>query len=249
MLALFQGQREAVLEIAGVLIFLPQLAFDLFVPDLQLGEVQEEMVHALTLYVETHWSKIIALALFSAFGTLSLLVLLLGKERPSPAEAMTRGLKLLPSALLVWVMTGMIALLGVSLITIVTRALQSIVGAGANAVTIPALMIFLIYINGRLLLSQPALVSDGQANPANALGRALMLSRGRGWLLGSWFMFLVLGVSILGIILTGLIGALASVLPQTAGEIITALLAAVVASLSGLATTLYGAAAYRALDR
>jgi len=239
---LWRANRDLLLRIGGVFYFLPMLAMALLLRGEAAGPVAvpgpaapdptpEEAAQALreafhslieSMMADAHWLLLAQAVML--LGSATILVLLLDGGRPTVRDALGAALRMLPASALLWFL--------VSLIT----------AAGAMAFILPGR-----YAIGRLYLVAPALVANGGRAPFAALGDAIRLTTGRGWLM---FLF-ALAIWIAQFVAADMIGAVGNALATSGASEIGAALGAIgvsaVATAAAIATVLVKAAAYRRL--
>lgn len=225
--ALWRRDRELLLRIAGVFVFLPAFASLLLLPDpvAAAGAGNEERQAALIAWglANAHW---IAIRLvFDLFGVAALLTFYLDRHR-TLGEALQRTLAVFPryllTALLAWVM----------------------VLGGLFALVVPG-----FYLIGRLTMTGPALIAE-RRGPLDAVARGFALTRGMGWALFG----VVAATTVTGYLITAVLVAIddAMTAANVANPVAVAIVdagAAGVSMLTTLARALIVVAVYRRLAR
>jgi hypothetical protein len=223
--ALWRANRDLLMRVAAVFLFLPLFAARLFIamPDMGGDSVTTaQLVEILAAWYQANWLWVALAAVCQAFGIAVLLVLLLDASQPRLGQAMAQAAALLPLLILAW-------LLGFVLTT-----------AGMFVLILPGL-----YLLGRTFITAAVLVGGPSRNPFNAVVASIALTRGHGWKL-----FLVQAVvglltSLLGGIFEGVepVGAAMPLLGAVA-----ALASAAITTLGSLAMVLLQISAYRGLS-
>jgi hypothetical protein len=219
---LFRHNRDVLLAVAGVFVFLPLFALELFLPMPDLskeGLTAIELVTIIGDWTTLHWPVIAANVIVQTFGVAALLVLLLDPARPSAAAAMRRAVGLVPLLILAWIAGGLLTMLGLLLI-------------------VPG-----FYLMGRTFVTGPALIAGKTANPFEAVANGIAATRNNGWRLLAMSIAVGFAASFIGGIFNGrdIVGG-----SPVIGTLLGAASAAV-ATAGSLATVLLQAAAYRAL--
>lgn len=162
-ISIWRSQRDLLLPIAGVFLFLPTLATQLFVPVPVLGDVsRDEAAAALAAWFVAQAPVLIGQAIVITYGAAVLFTLLLGQERLNVGEALKRALRLLPGLLAVWTITLSLMMVGTML-----------------------LLMIAFYIGGRLLAAGPIAIAESHRGPIGALTESVKRSHRRGWMLTS----------------------------------------------------------------
>jgi len=219
--AYWRGGPEALVAVAGVFFFLPQLANLLFVPVFDATGLEGvALTQAMLDFFMRNLPWSAAQFIAESMGVATVLLMLLDPARPSVGEALGRALRLLPGL-------------------VVARLIA------AAAVMLGLLLLFVpgFYLSGRTFLTSAVYVFEPQRGPGGAAVAGFERTRGNGWL----FFLAVFGVSAVWYIFGGMImqGALAA--GPFAAAPLKALVAALVAGCM-LLIVLLEATAYRALS-
>jgi hypothetical protein len=190
-MALFRGQRDILLTLAGAFILLPSLLLNTLFPLLPQPDADwPAQAAAFQRWIADHWFALLAATLAAALGRLAILILLLGPGRPTVGEALAAGLRLVP----VFFLAGLLV----------------------NLITFAGLLLFLLpglYLIGRTLLTETVLVAERLTNPVAPIRRAFAVSRGNGWRI----FFVAAIVYVAGWILSAAINAVVGVILVLAG--------------------------------
>lgn len=186
-IALLKAHKEAVIAIAGVLIFLPSWINYYVVgePDLEGLKSASAIIAAFQEHWNTHWMAILPIVLATMLGSFVLYVLMIRNELPRVGDALITGLKLF------------IPFFVASLLT------SFITGLGVLAFLLPG-----FYLSARFVTLPSVVASGDYPGVAAPITRAWELTRGVGWAT----LFLTLMVSIVGwisVTVAGLIVGLA----------------------------------------
>ncbi|QHL89578.1 hypothetical protein GVO57_00465 [Sphingomonas changnyeongensis] len=209
-MAILGSQRDLLIAIAGVFLLMPTLVMNILRPmDIAQGLPP---VEALELWIDSNWPYLVLSALIAALGRLAVLILLLAPERPTVAEALSAGLRLLPIFVIANILVGLMLF------------------AGTLLLILPGL-----YLAGRTLLAEVTLVAERLSNPVAAITRSLSVTRGNGWRI--FAMAAIIYVA--GFVVTGLANAIVAVIQLVAGAgDVTSFLGALVSALFGAGVTL-----------
>ncbi|MGN6375392.1 MAG: hypothetical protein ACTHMG_07535 [Sphingomonas sp.] len=164
----WKRDRQLLLPLAGLFLFLPQFAFYLLatrVPTLPPGAADDPARllapgSPLIAWMETNAPGMLASVLAMAFGALAVLTLYLGEGGQTLGRALSTALRLFPRYLLAMIVVGLPA---------------APVQLGLLLLVIPCL-----YLLGRLMLVGPALVAERPIGVGRAIGRSFALTKGRG---------------------------------------------------------------------
>ena len=167
---MFKRDREPLLGVAGLLLFVPQFASLLLVPPQPAFPGFEADPAKLQAYVDASraWSLTYGIGALAAsvlvfFGTLALLLLYLDARRPDVKGAIAAAIPLVPRFLLAVMLTSIPLVL--------------------SLLVLPLLILPAIYLEGRLLLTIPALAAERPLSVIGALRRSWVLTRGHGLVL------------------------------------------------------------------
>jgi hypothetical protein len=162
MVAMLQQHREAIVAIAGLLIFVPNwiTGFVVGPPDLEGAQSIADMFAAQGELIQANWHIMLPLGLLSLFGGASVLTIMLRTELSRIGDAMTFAAKLYPAYLLLTILTAILTSFGVL-----------------------AFLIGIFYIHARLLPAAPILVAEGDKNVGiwGSIARSWQLTNGLGW--------------------------------------------------------------------
>ncbi|MES2339433.1 MAG: hypothetical protein V4537_15180 [Pseudomonadota bacterium] len=246
-LAAWRRDGALLLPVAGLTMFLPQLAILLLVPSpsslmpdqadmvLEGGKPDPATVQA-TADALTGWATqyggwyALAPAL-ALFGALAVMALYLMPQRPTVAGALGRAAVLFLRYLLASILIGFAAL--------------SILLPGAmSGLLLAALMPLAFYVLGRTMLVAPVIVGEAPVGAIAAIQRSWQLTRGNGWMLGATYAAPLFAAQLIGGALLS-IGEMGGANPVIAG--IVDGLAALVLTIATLLLALVEIALYRRL--
>jgi hypothetical protein len=174
-LALWRRDRALLLPLAGLFLFVPQLAILLLVPaspePVSGGETSPEAIRAWTeafaAWASAHGGWYIAGQLSALFGALAVSMLYVARGRPAMGPALGLTFGLLPRYVLATI-----------LVTLPTGGLLLF------ALAAPLLLYLLVgpifYLFARMMLIAPVLVAERPVGAIAAIGRSWRLTRGSG---------------------------------------------------------------------
>lgn len=201
------ANRNVLAIIAGVFFFLPSFAMAVFAPMPEAAaDMDEAQVMALfgTYYGEAApWLLLTGLA--QALGVLALLALLTDRQRPTVGDALkTGGGSLLPY-IAAQILLGLVVGLGLMLVAGIVAAS----GSGAlAAILFPVAFTGIVYAMVKTSLTAPVVVIEGLRNPARALARSWLLTKGNSMRLFGFYFLLLLAFGVVMILVSMVIGAL-----------------------------------------
>jgi hypothetical protein len=218
--AMWRSERDLLLRLAGIFLFLPIFGLRLFLPELDVKNVAEDALWpAIAAWYNANALWLAAQLIFQAVGVATMLALLLDPARPTVGRALTRALGLLPSL--------MVGLAGIMLFT----------GLGAFLFILPGL-----YVLGRTLLVWPVLVSEPALGPFRGFAAAIQRTHKHGWML----LLALVTIWIPAYMVAGIFDASAASAGPL-GKALVDMLVALISTAAGLAQLLVQAAAYRGL--
>lgn len=251
MMALFAAHRDMLVALAGVLVFLPALAWRLFVPLPEINPDGRDAFAVTAAFFSSWWPVLLAIALLTMVHTLGVCAIVLRKDQTA-GEALRWALACAPSGFGVWLLTFAMAtgtsLFCVSLATLVSMGLFGQSAAGL-VLLLPAFLPA-IYLVGRTLMALPATVAVPEPNPLAAMARSFAHSKGNGWRIALCFFQILLPLLLISMLVSGLVGLLAQgLLPSGLANIVTGVVNAAFSGVTGVLTSLLAASAWRLQTR
>ncbi|MET0239973.1 MAG: hypothetical protein ABW184_08755 [Sphingobium sp.] len=224
--ALLRANADAISALAGMFILLPGIVSSWLLPEpkvLAAGASLAAILRANMDYMAASWPIFLLSALVTAFGSLSLLSLLVHRSRPTVATAMRMGLAALPVYLL-------------------ASMLQTLVMVGG-------MMLFVLpglYLGARLICISVVAAAEERRTPFALLTRSFQITRGNGWrilLLLSVMLIVSLVVSEAAVAVFGIVSTL--LLPADIARLIGIAVSSLVAAAFSVAVSLVCASIYR----
>ncbi len=218
-LELMNANRDVILVIAGVFLFLPGLAQALLMPGMNEMAADPENIDAVmaelqALYTE-YWWVFVLVAIINTLGTLTLLTLLTDRQRPTVAEA----LKASGMGILSYIAVQILLILGVSLALGIPVGLAFASGSTALIViAVIAAIVVGFYLMAKFALVTPVIAIDKILNPLAVLKRSWTLTKGNSIRVFAFLFLLILGM---GIVFMVVQGVLAIVFAIIGGEVET----------------------------
>lgn len=243
--SLLSKNRDLVIILAAVFLFLPSLALGIFAPTTELeavGADPELMRAALAAYFEANWPVILVYAVISTIGTLAILALLGRAHRPTVGEAISIGAK----TLIPYLAASFILGLGAGLMVTVIATLGAIAGAAIATLLSFVFAIAFVVIVIRLVLIAPVMAIDNVLNPVAAIKRSWSQVKGNTRRVAMFLFLLFVALLVLSIVVGMVFGILGALAP---GGTISLWINAVLDSIIGAAGSAVFLAVYAAIHR
>lgn len=226
--AMFRGNREILVTVAGLFFFLPTLIFSLYYPEPPVsvpGETLQQMLDRVTEYYRVAAPGLVLASLVSMVGNLAIWRLLLAEGGTSLGGALSTALTLFVSYFIASILSGFA------------------IGLGLLLLFVPGL-----YLICRFGLVGPAMVAEHIMSPIKGLTASWDYTRNNGMMI---LLFLVI-VTIVGVIATIIAGAIfgalfALLLPENIANIGNKTIQALLSSGLSLIFTLAMTSIYRQL--
>lgn len=223
----WRSDRDVILAIAGVFVFLPMFAWLLLVPEpvAPPGSSGDQKTQILIAWAGEHVHWLVLRVGFELFATAAILTFYLARDAHDVRSALRRALSVLP------------------MFAIAVMGSWGLVTLGVFAFIVPG-----IYVYGRVALTGAVLVAEKGVGVAGAITRSVALTHGNGWRVAA----LVALPFLAGLVVLQIIGTIDDAM-DTAGAanpIGRALIdgaAAIAATASGLARVLLQVSLYRRL--
>ncbi len=188
--AMWKSDRDLLLPVVGLLLFLPLFAVLLLVPPMAPVTITADMTDAarqmaaevVTKWFVTYAGWILLASVIVQFGTLVVLALYLQADRPDLGAALARSTRLFPRYLPVMILVSMPLQLGQLFVLFLLPGL---------------------YLFGRLLLVGPSLVAEPRPSIRRAIRASWSLTRGHGMTAAAFGGIVVFG-GIAGSLLEGM---------------------------------------------
>jgi hypothetical protein len=239
--AAIKANREALLAIAGVFFFLPSLAFTLLYPQPPAATGSMTPEQALAFFEKFYRESLpftLAMTVAQIVGTMAVLRLFAGTNRPTVGNAIAKGA--VDGA--VFLVTMFTLSLAASILAGLVLALAAATGQQAVAgIAMVVVIAALFYAFLRLILVMPVMAVAGWGvvgwpTPAAALPRSWALTRGNVSRILLFVMLMVLAYAVIVGVVSAVLGiVLALVVGATGAKIAVAIVAAAL----GAVFTLY----------
>jgi hypothetical protein len=245
--ALVGANKELLAALAGIFVFLPNLALALLVPEMMTGPANvdpENPAAAMQAFYTENGVWFGLLAIVQWAGTLCMFALL-NDRRPTVGEAMRAGL----IALIPYLASQVIVMLALAIVLGLPVGLAF--GAGSVAVGVLIALVAVvafIYVMVKLSLVGPEMVIGGNLNPITALRNSWVLTKGNSLRLFAFYLLLGIGVAVVAMVIGLVSGLFVAMLGQNAaGLLVGGLLNGLLAAIWTVLMVCVLAAAYKQL--
>lgn len=207
---------QLLVVIAGAFLLLPTIAFYLLVPDFQMladpgadpnivAERMPELIGPLLGVIGT-----LFLFQFAGYGAM---IALIGSGRPTVAQALGTGFKIVPSTLVIFILFGIAYLIGAVVIIVPFAILGDVAGAPTAAlVGVVPMLVFVAWLMARLSMSMPVLVLGGTLNPLTAIRTSFKLTGSKQWQIMLFWIVLLIAFTVISLLFNGAAGLFAALL-------------------------------------
>ncbi|RXZ64157.1 hypothetical protein [Pelagerythrobacter rhizovicinus] len=245
--AMIGANKELLAVIAGIFIFLPNLALALLVPEMMAGPAEvdpENPMAALQAFYAENGLWFFLLAIIQSVGTLSLLALL-HDRRPTVGEAIKTGLV----TLIPYIAAQIILVIGLSIVLGIPVGVAAGLGGPAAGVIVGLLaFVVLVYVMVKVSLVSPEMVIGANLNPITALRNSWRLTKGNSLRLFAFYLLLGIGVVVVAIVISMISGLFVAMLGQnTAGLLVGGALSGLIAAIWSVLIVGVLAAVYKQL--
>ena len=177
------ANRDVLVAVAGVFFLLPGLvsAVVLPLPEISPSASPQAMADAVMQFYTRALPVLALLSLPMLAGFLTMLALLIDRERPTVGRAIALAARLVPGYFAAQVMVA----LGLGVLSALASGVLAIVLPPPVAVALA--LPLLLYPLCRVVLVAPAMVAARRMNPVAAVIAALVRTRGEGWRILCYF--------------------------------------------------------------
>lgn len=211
--AMVGANKELLAVIAGIFIFLPNLALALLVPEMMTGPSEvnpDNPVATLQAFYARTGIWFVLLTILQSIGMLSLLALL-HDRRPTVAEAIKTGL----ITLIPYIATQIIVILGASIVLGVPVGIAAgALGPAAGVLVGILAFVILVYLMVKVSLVAPEMVIGANLNPVTALRNSWRLTKGNSLRLFAFYLLLFVGAIVVAIVISMISGLFVAMLGQ-----------------------------------
>ncbi|MXO69324.1 hypothetical protein GRI72_10850 [Altererythrobacter marinus] len=246
--SLLSANKELLAVIAGIFIFLPNLALALFVPEAMEGPAAldpEDPMAAVQGFYAANGLWFFLVAIVQSIGTLSLLALL-HDRRPTVGEAIRTGL----IVLLPYFAAQVLLVIGLAIALGVPVGVAGLLGGTTAAVVLSLLAVVVaIYVMVKVSLVSPVMVLGNTLNPVRALRDSWQLTKGNSLRLFAFYLLLLIAIVIAAMVITMVIGLFVAMLGETtAGLLVGGVLNGILTTIWSVVFVCVLAAVYRQLS-
>lgn len=244
---------QLLIVIAGIFLLLPTIAVYLLLPDFQMlvkpGADPEIVAERMGELIGPLIGVVGLLSLFQ-FAGYGAMIALIGPDRPTVAQALAAGFKIVPSTIVVMILFAIAYLIGAVVIIVPLSILAGIAGAPAVVVIgmIPVL-IFVAWLMARLSMSMPVLVLGDTLNPFTAIKASFKLTGQKQWQIMIFWAVLLIAFTVISLLFNGGVSLIAALLGTgTAALLITGLANGLTGMASGMVISGVAAAMFEQLS-
>jgi hypothetical protein len=213
---LFMDNLQLLLAVAGVFFVIPQLIFGFMTGNgkefdalLERATTFEDFTAAFSGFYQQNALWFVVLGIVTFVGTLTILVILLDKTRPTVGQAIGIAFSLLLFYFILSILTGLATLLGLMLLIL------------------PGL-----YFAIKFCLAPPIMVAEKVTNPIEAMKASWNLTKGNSIMI---FVYLLI-IGIVLFVVSLLVEGIAGLLGETIGLVISALFGGVITAFNTAVT-------------
>ena len=247
---LVQANFQLLLVIAGIFLLLPSVALYLFFPDMQTMADPFADQDVIAAQMAEMAGPLIGGGLLSTafqFAGYAAMVALMSEARPTVGQALTTGVKTVPSVFAILILFFILYFLGAMVIVLPITLLAGLTGAAAiGFIALIPVVGFVAWLLGRLSMSMPVLVLENTLNPITGITRSFALTKPRQWpIVGFWtvivVIFLVVSMifgGVMTLVASALGGGLATALITGLANGLTSMIIGMV--MSAVAVAMYG---------
>ena len=232
---LLQSNFQLLLIIAGVFLLLPTMAFYMLIPDMQAftdPTIDPDILSEKMLEMAGPLIGASLVSIIFQFTGNSAMVALMGDARPTVGQAITAGVKAVPSLIGVLLAFVVLIMIGSVALTVPFALLGALLAtpAVAGLVVIPVLA-FMVWLLARMSMAMPVIVLGAVGNPITAITQSFALTKPKQWPIAGFWTVIYVIMTIASLLFNGAIGVVAAM----AGS------GTVVAAIAGLSNGLTGA--------
>lgn len=243
--AMLMSNKDLVLIMGAVFLFLPSLMLAVIAPGTELEQAAQNpdaMQAALAAYVSENWPIMLVYGLASTIGTLAILALLGRSQRPTVGEAIGIGAKTVLPYLAASLILGFIIGIAAVLVGVVAATAGAAVGVILGFVVV----ILAILLMVRMILIAPVMAIEEKLNPIAAIKRSWSLVKGNTRYVFAFMVLLIIALLVVSMVL----GIIFSLISAMAGSGEVALwIDGILSSLMGAVFSLLFLAIYAAIHR
>ncbi|MCL9983725.1 MAG: hypothetical protein NBV60_11285 [Erythrobacter sp.] len=254
---LIGANKDTISAIAGLFLFLPSLAAALFIPEATTtvpvggsGGNQDPQVamqaalDQMTALYADNWPVLLAVSIAGFIGSLALLALLSDRGNPTVGEALSTGIKAIPSYIAAQVLSALAVgvVIGLPLGLAAAVAPPPVVAFAGLA-----LVVIAIYLFVKFSLISPVIAIEEVRNPITAIARSWRLTKGNSLRIFAFFVLLFITVVIIGALVQGILTLILSAFGGAVATIGTGVVSALINTVMSVILLVVLAAIHRQL--
>lgn len=243
--AMLMANKDLVIIMAAVFLFLPSLVLAVIAPGTELEQAAqnpEAMQAALVAYFAENWPVMLIYGVVSTIGTLAILALLGRSQRPTVGEAIGIGAK----AMLPYLAASLVLGFAIGVAAMLVGLVAATAGAAVGAILGIVVLILAILVMFRMILVAPVMAIEGKLNPIGAIQRSWSLVKGNTRYVIAFILLLMVALIVVSLV-TGIVFSLISAMAGS-GEV-AIWIDGILSSLMGAVFSLLLLAVYAAIHR
>lgn len=236
---LIGANRDTISALAGLFFFLPSFGAGLFAPEMvnpppadapagaDPQAAMQAMVDQMSAVYADNWPLFLIITIAGFVGSMSLLALLSDRGNPTVGEALSKGLKSIPSYIAAQLIGAIAAGLAIGL------PLGLIAAFAPPAVTVLAtlvLIVLMVYLIIKFSLIAPVVAIDEVRNPFTAIARSWRLTKGNSFRILLFLFLLLITIAIIGGLVSAVLTLILSAFGGAVASIGTGLVSALVST-------------------
>jgi flagellar biosynthesis protein FlhB len=158
-----------------------------------------------------NWPLFLAISIIQFIGAMSLLALLTDRSNPTVGEALSQGIRSIPSYLAAQILTslGLMLAIGIPLGIIAAAAPPAVL-----VLAMVAALVAFVYLYTKFSLTAPVIAIEGERNPLAALVRSWRLTKGNVLRIVLFVFLLVFTLGIIIALVSGILGLILSAIGE-----------------------------------
>ena len=243
--AMLMANKDLVIIMAAVFLFLPSLVLAVIAPGSELEQAAqnpEAMQAAMATYLSENWPIMLIYGLVSTIGTLAILALLGRSQRPTVGEAIGIGAEAMIPYLAASLLLGFVIGIAAVLVALVAATAGAAIGVILGFVVVILAILLMI----RMILIAPVMAIEDRLNPVAAIKRSWSLVKGNTRYVFAFMVLLIIALLVVSMVL-GIVFSLISAMAGS-GEV-AMWIDGILSSLMGAVFSLLFLAIYAAIHR
>ena len=244
---------QLLIVIAGIFLLLPTVAVYLLLPDFQMltepGADPEILAERMGAMIGPLVGVFGLLSLFQ-FAGYGAMIGLIGPDRPTVAQALVTGFKIVPSTIVVMILFAVAYFIGAVVIIVPFSILGGVAGLPSVAlIGVIPVIIFVGWLMARLSMTMPVLVLGDTLNPFTAMKASFRLTGPKQWQIMMFWVVLLIAFTVISLLFNGGVSLIAALFGTgTAALLVTGLANGLTGMASGMMISGVAAAMHEQLS-